>query len=93
MPADVFASALQYNLNRPGPHIDCDAEADVNGGMQMTEQPAFPPAADFASSKSIVVVLAGVGEVPKAGDLADAAKWAATAASSLRGAQSLSETA
>ena len=92
MPAEFFASALQYNLGRPAPHIDCDAGADVNETMQMTEQPAFLTAADFASSKSIVVALAGVGEVPKAGDLADAAKWAAIAAS-LRGAQSLSETA
>jgi hypothetical protein len=73
-------------------HIACDGDGDVNAFMQMTEPPAFPPAADFHLSKSILAALARAEELLKAGDLADAAKWAALAAS-LRGVQSQPETA
>jgi hypothetical protein len=68
------------------------AMKDVNGAMQMMEPPAFPPAADFHASKSMNVALARAEEFLKAGDLADAVKWAAIAAG-LRGAQSLPEAA
>jgi hypothetical protein len=68
------------------------AMKDVNDSMQKTEPPAFPPAADFRSSKPMIAALARAGEFLKADDLADAVKWAAIAAS-LCGAQSLPETA
>jgi hypothetical protein len=77
---------------RQGRVLIVTAREDVNAVMQKTEQPAFPPAADFHSSKSIIAALARAETLLKAGDLADATKWAAVAAS-LRGAQSLPETA
>jgi hypothetical protein len=71
---DAFSSAPQYNLKTATAHIDCDRDEDVNVFMRRPEQPAFPPAEDFRSSKSMIAALAGAGEFLKAGDLADAGK-------------------
>ena len=89
---DNFSSAPQHKRNLTVTHIDCDDDGDVNAFMQKTERPAFPPAADFHLSKSTIAALARADELLKAGDLADAVKWAAVAAS-LRGTQSQPETA
>jgi hypothetical protein len=49
--------------------------------MQKTHMLTSAASADFEPSKSAVAALARACELLKAGDLADAAKWAAIAAS------------
>ena len=75
-----FLAALRYNLSDLATCIDCQIHAAINAVMQKISHSVSAPH-DFDTAKTVVAALATARDWLETGNLAEAAKWAAIAAS------------